>query len=224
MQVGPMIASGRDCDIFAAGTGKVVRRARDGRSLEREASVMRHARRNGFPAPEVFDADGTDILMERIDGVDLMQDAASSPSRLPSHAQLLADLLRQLGAVRAPGWLPAAEGCMGASLLHLDLHPLNVLITGDGPWVIDWANASRGAAGADVANTWLTMATAPAGELVPPGARQLMLGTFLDGIDREAARPYLGAMARRRSADRYVSDAERADIDRLVTRETSGGD
>jgi aminoglycoside phosphotransferase (APT) family kinase protein len=220
MQVGSMIASGRDCFIFAAGAGKVVRRARDGRSLEREASIMRHARRNGFPAPEVFDADGTDILMERVDGPNMVQDACRRPWRLRSHARLLAELLQQLATVRAPGWLPAAEGCTGTSLLHLDLHPLNVLITGDGPRVIDWANASRGAASADMANTWLTMATVPVPSVLPRIGCRLMLRTFLDAIDRDAARPYLGTIARLRCADRYVLPAERASIDRLITRET----
>jgi len=222
MQVGSVIASGRDCHILDAGAGKVVRRARDGRSLEREASVMRQARRNGFPAPEVFDADGPDILMERIDGPTMMQDAARRPWRVRSHARLLAELLRTLAGVRALGWLPAAEGCLGSGLLHLDLHPLNVLLTGDGPRVIDWANASRGAPGADLANTWLTMAVAPMPQLLPRVLRRRMVGAFLDHVDLETARPYLAAIAERRRADRYVLDAERADIDRLVTRETRG--
>lgn len=218
MRVGTMIATGRDCYIFEAGAGKVVRRARHGRSLEREASVMRHARRHGFPAPEVFDADGPDILMERVDGVNMLEDAAGQPWRLMAHARLLAELLEQLAAVRAPGWLPAAEGCVGNSLLHLDLHPLNVLITADGPHVIDWANACRGAAGADVANTWLTLATV---QVTARAERSLMLGTFLDHIDREAARPYLGAMAERRRGDANLVADELADIDRLVAREVS---
>jgi hypothetical protein len=221
MQVGPMIAAGRDCHIFAAGAGEVVRRARDGRSLEREASIMRHARRSGFPVPEVFDADGADILMERISGVNMGQDLGRRPWRLRSHAVLLAELLRQLAAVRAPDWLPAVEGCPGTKLLHLDLHPFNVLITDDGPRVIDWANASRGAAGADLANTWLTMATAPVPGIGPRLLSRPLLKAFLDSIDRDAARPYLGAIARLRCADRNVLPAERASIDRLVTRETS---
>jgi aminoglycoside phosphotransferase (APT) family kinase protein len=219
MQVGHLIASGRDCDIFAAGSGKVVRRARDGRSLEREASVMRHARRNGFPVPEVFDVDGPDLLMERVDGVSMAQDLARRPWRLAPHARLLVRLLDQLATVRAPGWLPAAEGCVGIAVLHLDLHPLNVLLTSDGPRVIDWANASRGAPAADVANTWLTMATVrPPGRLLRVAAR-LMLRTLLTGIDREAARPYLGAIAERRLADRATLPAERAAIQHFITRE-----
>lgn len=221
MQVGSLIASGRDCHIFEAGTGKVVRRARDGRNLEREASVMRHARRHGFPAPEVFDAEGPDILMERVEGSNLMEDGLREPSRMRAHGRLLADLLRRLAAVRAPGWLPAAGGCPGNSLLHLDLHPLNVLVTGDGPKVIDWANAGRGAAGADVACTWLAMATAPVSGPDEEAGRDVVLAAFLESVDREAARPYLSALAGRRLADRNTRPGERADIDRLVARETT---
>ncbi len=217
-----MIASGRDCDVFEAEAGKVVRRARDGRSLEREASVMRHARRNGFPAPEVFDADGPDILMERVDGLSMMHDVAREPSRVRSHARLLAELHVLLAAVRAPGWLPAAEGCVGASLLHLDLHPLNVLLTPDGPRVVDWANACRGAPGAEVANTWLTLVTVPAPGPEHEAGRGLMVCTFLDGVDRESARPYLATIAERRRGDRNTLDVERANIDRLLAQEGVG--
>jgi aminoglycoside phosphotransferase (APT) family kinase protein len=39
-------------------------------------------------------------------------------------------------------------------LVHLDLHPLNVLCTRRGPVVIDWPAAARGAPGVDVALTW----------------------------------------------------------------------
>ncbi|MEU8265883.1 phosphotransferase [Sphaerisporangium sp. NPDC049002] len=218
--MGSLIASGRDCHIFEAGPGKVVRRARDGRNLEREASVMRHARRHGFPAPEVFDAEGPDILMERVEGANLMRDGLANPCRMEDHGRLLAGLLRRLAAVRAPGWLPAAGGCPGNSLLHLDLHPLNVLVTDDGPKVIDWANAGRGAPGADVACTWLAMATAPVTGPAEQAGRDQMLAAFLESTDREAARPYLGVLAERRLADRNTQPDEKAGIDRLVAQET----
>lgn len=220
MRIGPMIASGRDCFIYESSPGKVIRRARDGRSLEREASIMRHARRNGFPAPDVYDAEGPDILMERIDGPSMHEDLAKNPSKLIEHAKLLAALHRQLGAVRAPGWLPAAQGPIGNSLLHLDLHPLNILVTDNGPKVIDWANAARGQAGAEVANTWLAMATVPLDEGVSAEDRELMLATFLEEIDRDAALPHLLSMARRRCADRYTLDVERERIERLIESAT----
>ena len=37
---GPLLASGRDADIFEYGSGLVLRRTRTGRSLEAEARVM----------------------------------------------------------------------------------------------------------------------------------------------------------------------------------------
>lgn len=181
---------------------------------------MRHARRNGFPAPRVFDAEGPDILMERVEGPNLMDDALANPSLLRQHARLIAELLGTLADVRAPGWLPAVEGAPGTGLLHLDLHPLNVLITEEGPRVIDWANAARGAPGADLANTWLVMAAAPAPDAVAQQGRAAMLEEFLGHIDKDSARPYLPAMAERRRTDKNTLDAERADIDRIVAAET----
>ncbi|QYC42674.1 Phosphotransferase enzyme family protein [Nonomuraea coxensis DSM 45129] len=217
MHVGSLIASGCDCEIFEAGPGRVVRRARDGRSLEREAAVMRHARRHGFPAPEVFDADGPDILMERVNGPSLMAEAVRVPERAPEHGRLLASLLRALARVQAPGWLQAAPGGPGNRLLHLDLHPANVLLTPDGPRVVDWANAARGAAGADVACTWLVLATAPL-EASMDVWRSGMLAAFLAGVDTVAARRYLPAVADRRRAEEHLSAAEKAEISAFLAR------
>ncbi|MFG1710504.1 phosphotransferase [Nonomuraea sp. M3C6] len=219
MNAGSLIASGYDCEIFEAGAGRIIRRARDGRSLEREAAVMRHAWRHGFPAPEVFDADGPDILMERVEGPSLMAEAARAPGRAPEHGRLLAALLRELATVRAPGWLQAAAGCPGNRLLHLDLHPANVLLTEEGPRVIDWANAARGAPGADVACTWLVLATVPVEPSIEAG-RAGMLAAFLEDIDAAAARPYLQAIADRRRADRNITAAEKAEITDFLDRET----
>ncbi|MBN6053811.1 phosphotransferase, partial [Nonomuraea sp. RK-328] len=219
MHAGSLIAAGLDCDIFQAGPGKIIRRAREGRSLEREASVMRHAWRNGFPVPQVFDADGPDILMEHVEGTSMRQEAAERPERMPGHGRLLGELLRRLAAVRAPGWLQAADGCPGNRLLHLDLHPANVLLTADGPRVIDWANAARGASGADTALTWLILAAAPVGDPAVAAGREGLLEGFRDGADIEAARPYLRVMGERRRADGNVTAGERAAIDRFLTRE-----
>ncbi|MFI6537576.1 phosphotransferase [Nonomuraea sp. NPDC050547] len=216
MHAGNLIASGRDCHILASGSGKVIRRARDGRSLEREASIMRHARRHGFPAPEVYDADGPDILMEHLDGVSVADDARAHPNHLPGHGSLLAGLLTRLGAIRAPGWLPAADGCPGNRLLHLDLHPANVLLTADGPTVIDWADAARGAAAADVASTWIVLASAP----LDPALEELrpdLLAAFLDHVDTDAARRYLPVLGSRRRDHEHTGEAEGARITALLT-------
>ncbi len=68
--------------------------------------------------------------------------------------------------IPAPDWLPAIDD--GDRLVHLDLHPLNVIVTASGPVVIDWTNASRGDALVDVAMT-VVLVTCPR----MPGSRIL---------------------------------------------------
>src|SRR5262249_62124998 len=66
---GPLLAAGRDCDIFEYGHGLVLRRSRLGRTMEHEARVMEYARKHAFPVPAIehVSADGTELVMQRID-------------------------------------------------------------------------------------------------------------------------------------------------------------
>ncbi|HEV8064616.1 MAG TPA: phosphotransferase, partial [Acidimicrobiales bacterium] len=157
---GPLLASGRDSDVFEFEHGRVLRRAKHRRSMAREARIMEYARSAGYPVPEVFELsdDGSDLVMERIDGPSMLKDLEAHPWRMRQHAALLASLHDQLHSIPAPEWLQDGPGSPGESLLHLDLHPLNVMLSKGGPMVIDWPNAARGQGGADVAVTWLLMA------------------------------------------------------------------
>jgi hypothetical protein len=47
----------------------------------------------------------------------------------------------------------------GTQLLHTDFNPLNILINDDGPWIVDWAWPTRGAAFIDPACFLLRMMT-----------------------------------------------------------------
>jgi aminoglycoside phosphotransferase (APT) family kinase protein len=51
--------------------------------------------------------------------------------------------------------LPARTG--SPRLCHGDLHPSNVIVTENGPVIVDWFDASRGDRVADVARSWLTL-------------------------------------------------------------------
>ena len=164
--LGPKLAEGRDSEIFEHGAGRVLRRARDGRSLDREAAVMRHVREHGYPGAEVFDAGEGWLVMERLEGRDMLAAIRKTPRGVMAAGRLLADLHRRLGAIEAPEWLAAGPGPPGDRMVHLDLHPLNVMSTPAGPVVIDWANARRGDPATDVANTWSLLAC---GEV--PGGR-----------------------------------------------------
>jgi aminoglycoside phosphotransferase (APT) family kinase protein len=134
VEPGDLIASGRDGDIFEFGAGLVLRKTRDGRSIEHEARVMRYAAEYGYPVPAVHDvrAQGSEIVMQRIDGPLMMEPMAKRPWTIPRYASLLADLHDQLHQIPAADWLrQLPDG--GDRLVHLDLHPLNVLLSPQGP-------------------------------------------------------------------------------------------
>jgi aminoglycoside phosphotransferase (APT) family kinase protein len=116
-----------------------------------------------------------------------------------------------LHEIDAPPGLKAAA--RGDRLLHLDLHPENVILSPSGPFVIDWTNARRGEPALDVALTWVILATVGG-----PLAR-LFLRSFLPHFDREELLNELPAAADRRAADPNVTDYERQAVQRLVMRE-----
>jgi tRNA A-37 threonylcarbamoyl transferase component Bud32 len=81
MEPGPLLASGRDGDIFEFGPGLVLRRAKNGRVIEGEARTITYAREHGYPVPEIHDvrAGGTEIVMERIEGPMMMDVMLKQP-------------------------------------------------------------------------------------------------------------------------------------------------
>ena len=100
--LGPKLAEGRDSEIFEHGPTRVLRRARDGRSLVGEAEVMRHVREHGYPVPRVFDAGEGWLVMERLVGTDMLAGLRRTPRGVAAAGKLLADLHRRLGAISAP--------------------------------------------------------------------------------------------------------------------------
>jgi aminoglycoside phosphotransferase (APT) family kinase protein len=187
-----LLSSGRDGDIFELSPDLVLRRTRDGRSIAHEARVMRYVEQHGFPVPhiEAVRAGGTEIVMERIDGPTML-DAMARPWKLGEHLSLLADLHDRLHAIEGPDWLPDIPGQGGDRLLHLDLHPLNVLMSAaKGPVVIDWPNARRGDPMADVALTFATMTCAriPLPRLVAAALTRIRV----PAVRRAFARRYVG--------------------------------
>lgn len=187
---GPLIGSGRSADIYEAGVGKVLRRRRSGPIPESEPLVMRAVGSHGFPVPTVHAVDGCDITMDRVEGVDLLERITKRPWQARAVGRMLADLHRRLAAIPVRGVvLPTMFG-EPESFVHGDLHPGNVLLTEDGPVVIDWESAGVGAADADSATTWLLIATADPDDvprLIRPLVgliRRIVLRAFLEGVPR----------------------------------------
>jgi hypothetical protein len=108
---GPVLARGRDGEVFALDNRRVLRRYREPRCTPREAAVMERARANGYPVPRVHDLTPTDLVLDRVDGPTMLEDLSGHPWRLRQHARLLAHLHHQLHDIPAPGsMLPWATG------------------------------------------------------------------------------------------------------------------
>ncbi|MFL1429924.1 MULTISPECIES: phosphotransferase [unclassified Nocardiopsis] len=173
-----LLASGRDADVFALDGGRVLRRNRDGRSPAAEAAVMRHVSAHGFPAPRVHAVEGPDLVMDRLHGPTLLGALLAGEESPAAAGRIMAGLQDRLHALPPPGDGAGAGGGAGGSggggagaggsaLLHLDLHPDNIVLTGAGPVLIDWTNARTGGADLDVAMSALIMAQVALAETFP---------------------------------------------------------
>ena len=239
-----LLAQGRDADVFALDDARVLRRYRDPlhSNTEMEARVMEYLAGQGYPVPRVYDATDTDLVMDRLDGPTLMQAWERRPWLLVRYARELAALHDRLAAVPAPDWLApprtrrtadesagesaggagesggAGAGVAGGSVLHLDLHPLNVIVTPDrGPVVIDWTNAAAGDPALDLARTLVTLATAEIPGTLARTARRL----YVSSLRRHAhadPRPRLADAARAKLADPNNTPAESARLRALLRR------
>ncbi len=217
---GPLIGAGRSADIYALGTDRVLRRFRTPYDAQPEADIMTYLAEVGYPVPRVYDVDGPDLVMERLDGPEMLADLASKPWRARKYGRILAGLHDRLHVIEAPPGLRTGFG-PGRAVLHLDLHPANVMLTSRGPVVIDWSNAHAGSPGADVAMAYLIMASSEVDQ-VPRSVRPIvgairaaLIRQFRSAV-RDDAGPYLVDVARERMLDPNVRPAEIERLTRLA--------
>lgn len=220
---GRLLASGRDADIFEYGPGLVLRRSRNERSVVKEARLMEFVRSKGYPVPAVEQVsdDGLQIVMERIDGSNMVDALAKRPWTARRLGRVLGALHRDLHAIEAPDWADDAPIGHGGQLLHLDLHPLNVMIGSRGPVVIDWTNACRGDPSIDVALSWAIIA---AGQVdtnwlvgkVATRIRSTLMSSFLGEVDAAAARRALRDAVTWKVRDANLSEEEQAGMWHLL--------
>lgn len=187
---------------------------------------MRYLSEHRYPAPRVgeLSSDGADLVMERIDGPTMLEVMMRKPWTVRRHARTLAELHQRLHRLRAPEWL-APFGDAGDRLLHLDLHPLNVILSPRGPVLIDWTNAARGAEPTDVALTWLLMASAEIPGNRMRGAiggvlRRLFVRAFLAHFRRAEVRAALPTVVEWKCRDCNMRPAEIEAMQRLLRKES----
>jgi aminoglycoside phosphotransferase (APT) family kinase protein len=164
-------------------------------------------------------------VWEWVRGPSMWQEILVAPARAASYGRLLADLELDLFALVPPLVLPsqhdrlvnkirrcalAIDPALGEALddlpapsrplrlCHGDLHPGNVIMSADGPVVIDWFDASRGDRAGEIARSTLLLRGAADDDLPShlPGATRQMLVALAGG--------YLGRI----QAQIHVSDDE----------------
>jgi aminoglycoside phosphotransferase (APT) family kinase protein len=226
---GPLLASGRDSDIFEYGPGLVLRRSRERHSMAQEARTMAFLHDKGYPVPaiEELSDDGFDLVMERIEGISMVDAIGQSPWTVRRQGATLADLHLRLHEIDAPDFLPPAPVGQGGKLLHLDLHPLNVIVTPQRAVVIDWPNARRGDPQIDVGLAWVLMA---AGEIHGNGVmaklmafgRSLLVSGFLSHFDKNAVAGFLRQIVEMKVQDPHMSEAEVARMWKVVRQAEAG--
>jgi len=182
---------GRASRVTDLGDGTVLR---VGGVPAREAHIMEHVRRHGFLVPRVEEVRPDALVLERISGPTMGRDLRDRPWMAGRHVRTLVGLHERLHEIEFEG----------ACVVHFDLHPDNVLLSPEGPVVIDWTNARSGEAAQDLAMTWLILETS-AGL-----AGRLLAWLFRSRVGSEAIRQGLAEARAFRVADPSVSEAERA--------------
>ena len=178
MHIGPLLGSGRTADVYALDGPWVLRRYRGNIDTTGELAVMSYLSASGFPVPRIGppaeDALPTDLVMQRLTGPTLAEALLAGTVTESEGADLLARLLRELHAI-----LPRLSQDPEDRIVHLDLHPENVILAPEGPRVIDWLTADEGPPALDRAMTSLILAQAACDPSFPAGVQARRLLTVL---------------------------------------------
>jgi hypothetical protein len=198
------LSEGREAEIFEAEPGRVLKLFHSGSvaSCDREWLAMTTLPSGVAPIPIERRSTGVrpGIVMERIEGTDLLTLIGTGPWRLlalgilmgRTHAHVHQSLAApQLPRLRArmrerisssphvpPGHRVASIAALdglpdGDRVCHGDFHPGNVLRESDGARVLDWPNATAGDPNADVAASLVILQLGEPTENSPWAIRKL---------------------------------------------------
>ena len=168
--------------------------------VEYESRIAHAVHDAGIPTPaagEIVEINGRrGLIYERVEGISMLQALNSCPWTLVKHARSLAELqikIHRQSITGLPSYKEQLQHAIGRTphlsdtlrekylrqlkflsdadtLCHGDYHPGNIILTRNGPVVIDWMTACSGCRWADVARTSLLLTIGPKGaaNLVSP--------------------------------------------------------
>lgn len=155
--------------------------------IRSEAAFSTAAYEVGAPVPEFLGFDEHDgrvvSIFRRAVGVLMWDAVVAAPAQVGEHARRLVELQAALADLVPPVVLPSQDDRLSSKirraadrfdptlaavlddipapqrvvLCHGDMHPGNVILTEDGPVVVDWFDASRGDPVCDVARTTILL-------------------------------------------------------------------
>lgn len=155
--------------------------------VDHEAWIAGVVTQAGLPAPRAFEIVEVNgrrgLVYERVEGDSMLQTMRRQPLKLAAYGRMLAELHFQMHcqpgttlpdqrahverSITAAEGLPAdlraaalkklADLPAGDRLCHGDFHPDNVLLSPQGPVIIDWMTANCGSPWADAARTRLLL-------------------------------------------------------------------
>jgi uncharacterized protein (TIGR02172 family) len=185
---------------------------------DQELRTARLVHQAGVPSPAILDmvtvAGRQGLVYERVVGPSMLDAIIKNPLNLIKYARMMAclqvkmhrcsgdELASQRSSViwainhaselpedRRQAILEKLEVLPdGDRLCHGDFHPSNIIVTSQGPLVIDWMTAVRGSPAADIARTYLLLSQGDA----PSGGFMLQLVLLLRKV---LVREYLNAYA-----------------------------
>ena len=171
--------------------------------VDYEARIAGAIHEAGIPSPQVggiVELDGRrGLLYQRLEGMSMLEDLNARPWMLLRYAHALAELQAAIhlksivglpsykdrlrydigraspltGALREKAFALLEDLPNGTNVCHGDFHPGNILLTKQGPVVIDWMTACSGSPWADVARTslLLSIGAKAAGKQIRPIVR-----------------------------------------------------
>jgi hypothetical protein len=202
-----------------------------------------------LPTPKFYgmvEIDGRKgLIYERVEGVSMLKMINMRPWQLFRLARQMAELhtaIHRQDGTGFPSLRPALDATIqrvaslpvnistrvlqslqdlpdGRALCHLDFHPDQVMMTAQGPMILDWMTACQGDALADVARTMVLfkVGQVPYGGRVMRAFINMWRGLFLDtylsrylelhpGLHREALTPWLIPVAAARLDERIAGE------------------
>jgi serine/threonine protein kinase len=202
--LGSPIAQGRQAELYPWHGRTVIKLYRagiDGHVAEATALASLHHTNIAPRLDDTVTINGRiGLVLERLDGDDMLTLLQHRPWRMPGMARTFAHAALRVHQTPAPTDLPNLIEVLdtqinaadldtrrrdlalrtlktlpaGDRLCHGDLHPGNAIVTKTGTRIIDWPAATRGQPSADLARTLLLLRQADPQPDTPRGARTLL--------------------------------------------------